>query len=480
MKNNRIQLVIVLGLLLFIGFSFVSLASFHVSRKSLRSLISQNILPISSDMVYSEIIRDFQQTVYISSLMASDTFLRDWVLSGEKDSSQIERYLAQIQEKYGTFTSFLVSDKTDNYYYRDGVLKQVSPDEERDIWYYRVRDLDKDFEINVDPDFSNRDAMTIFVNYRVFDYDGNFIGAAGVGQKVSVVAKIFDRYRQKYHRMVMVVDSEGRILLHDSSIPAKDMLGEIEGLGELAGQILANPGKEYEYEFSGEHFYVNTRYMDEIDGILLIVGSDKEATRQIVRSLMVNMLLCIIITAIVLMLTNLTVSAYQKTLEKMAVTDKLSGLYNRQAFDVILTENVKEMLRKDEPFSVLMLDIDHFKQVNDNYGHLKGDHVIQHIAHLCRENLRESDVVCRWGGEEIIILMRECSLDDAYVQAEKIRSQIAENPVTHDGVEIPVTVSFGVAQYTGLEDEDCLLNRVDQALYMAKASGRNQSVKSEG
>jgi len=176
--RNR-ALLLSIFLVLISGSLITSFLGYYSSRSSLRTEVSENELPLTGDNVYSEIQRDVLRPIFISSQMACDTFLRDWVLNGEQDHAPIARYLGEIKEKFGTFTSFFVSERTHNYYYHGGILKQVSRDEPRDVWYFRVREMKQDYEINVDPDLANRDAMTIFVNYRVYGYDGSFLGATG-------------------------------------------------------------------------------------------------------------------------------------------------------------------------------------------------------------------------------------------------------------------------------------------------------------
>lgn len=125
-----------LGLILLMGFLATSLASYWVSRDQIRHTIIDQGLPLTGDNIYSEIQRDVLRPTFISSLMASDTFVRDWILSGEKDSSHISRYLNEVREEYGAVSSFLVSDKTRNYYYSKGVLKTVKESEPRDTWFF--------------------------------------------------------------------------------------------------------------------------------------------------------------------------------------------------------------------------------------------------------------------------------------------------------------------------------------------------------
>jgi len=227
---KKAKLMAAVGALLVAGFLITSLASYFVSRKSLRAEISLNELPLTSDNIYSEIQRDLLSPIFISSLMASDTFLRDWVMAGEIDETQITRYLKEIKTRYNTFTSFFVSEKTRTYYHFDGILKQVSEKEERDAWYFRVRDMKENYEINLDPDLANKDTMTIFINYRVFDYDHRYIGATGVGLTIRAVNERIENYQEKYKRTIYFVDKNGDIKLtgqgFDKSITNISHLGQ--------------------------------------------------------------------------------------------------------------------------------------------------------------------------------------------------------------------------------------------------------------
>jgi len=136
--------------------------------------------------------------------------------------------------------------------------------------------------------------------------------------------------------------------------------------------------------------------------------------------------------------------------------------------------------RTSRPFSCMMLDLDHFKQVNDNYGHHVGDQILQEFAKRCRSSVREVDLIGRYGGEELIIIMPETDLTDALPVAERVRNSICERPVQIFDQELCITVSIGVAQ----KDEntlhlETLVARADQAMYIAKYKGRNRVATSK-
>ncbi|MBT7260950.1 MAG: GGDEF domain-containing protein, partial [Desulfobacula sp.] len=309
-----------------------------------------------------------------------------------------------------------------------------------------------------------------------YDYKKNFIGAAGVGITVSAVKNLIKKYQESYDRNIYFVDKKGKIILHGSNLFADAKhISEIKGISPLASIILSNSVGRFSYKREGKTIHLNTRYIPEFEWYLLVEQLEEKETRHIFNALLMNLLVCAMITTIILLLTRLTISAYQKRLEKIAMTDKLTGIYNRHAFDFVMSPILKDVRRKKFALSLILFDIDHFKKVNDEFGHLAGDAAIKKIVRICAETIRESDVLCRWGGEEFLILLKECDLDDAYEISEKIRKTIQDTPIVYEGKTIFSTISLGVSQYHLPETEDRLIYRADKLLYQAKQNGRNRS-----
>jgi len=160
---------------------------------------------------------------------------------------------------------------------------------------------------------------------------------------------------------------------------------------------------------------------------------------------------------------------FEAELRNLAVTDSLTGVWNRHQGTELLAADLSAR-RPGQALSLLMLDVDHFKAINDTFGHQAGDHVLIEIASRLRRSLRENDTVARWGGEEFIVLLRDCALPDALTLAEGIRAEIAEVPF---GALGRLTVSIGVAEIRDGDDLASWLGRADQGLYRAKRAGRN-------
>jgi len=160
-------------------------------------------------------------------------------------------------------------------------------------------------------------------------------------------------------------------------------------------------------------------------------------------------------------------------LQNISSRDALTGLYNRRFFDDVFSQELKSAQRYHKALSLLLVDLDHFKNINDEYGHPVGDEVLKHLAEILINNVREVDSVARWGGEEFIILLPQTSIHGAASVAETILKKVSSRQFDHD---INLTTSIGVTEMSIDDNTDCLLKRVDDALYRAKHDGRNRIV----
>jgi diguanylate cyclase (GGDEF)-like protein/PAS domain S-box-containing protein len=163
-------------------------------------------------------------------------------------------------------------------------------------------------------------------------------------------------------------------------------------------------------------------------------------------------------------------------MQQMAITDPLTLLYNRRHFFDLAYREVKRTQRYRSPLSAIMLDVDHFKRVNDQYGHAIGDQVLRAVAQWCRSNLRATDIIGRYGGEEFVILLPETDHNQAQMVAEHMRENLAQTLIVTDNQSLQITVSLGIATMTASDscELDELLNRADHALLFAKKQGRNR------
>lgn len=162
-------------------------------------------------------------------------------------------------------------------------------------------------------------------------------------------------------------------------------------------------------------------------------------------------------------------------LQEQAIRDPLTGVFNRRYFAEALDKETARAVREEIPFSLIVLDVDFFKKVNDTYGHKCGDLVLQALAKFLQENTRRSDIVCRFGGEEFVILMPDAAVVDAHERAELFRKRFEAHVVEYEGKQVKSTFSAGVASFPiHAKSGDVLLNMADMALYQSKEAGRNR------
>ncbi|NGZ27533.1 MAG: diguanylate cyclase [Magnetococcales bacterium] len=235
--------------------------------------------------------------------------------------------------------------------------------------------------------------------------------------------------RNKVHRVIgmQLPASEGMRYCLAIKFPILDGLGEVFSVGILAVEQVGHFCMEEEEEGSGE-----------LKPVFLC-----EAKRALLEA------------------------------EKRAVTDRLTGLGNRRAFEQAASVEMQRLQRFGHPVSLLILDVDHFKRVNDRFGHLAGDQILVGLINITKELLRGTDILCRWGGEEFVVLAANTSLSSARVLADRIRSQVAASPMEPVGA---ITVSLGVAECKRDESLERWFERADRALYRAKQEGRNRVV----
>jgi diguanylate cyclase (GGDEF)-like protein len=162
-----------------------------------------------------------------------------------------------------------------------------------------------------------------------------------------------------------------------------------------------------------------------------------------------------------------------------ALQDKLTGLNNRVAFDESLRREIGLAHRQHTPLSLAVIDIDHFKAVNDSYGHSAGDIALRTVADSITETLRGSDIAFRFGGEEFVLILSNTNKQAAAQVAERVRMAVSKLSCNHNTDTFGLTISLGVAQLTRGEEASNLFDRADHALYQAKKSGRNQVVIAE-
>lgn len=191
-----------------------------------------------------------------------------------------------------------------------------------------------------------------------------------------------------------------------------------------------------------------------------------------------NIAIVSIVLAMMMQCYFVRVSEYQVAVLHLATTDSLTGLLNRRRLMEVADKAVAKARRFEAPLSVILCDVDFFKLVNDEHGHGAGDIVLQRVSQLLAEQAREYDSVCRWGGEEFLVLLPETTLENAGIIADRIRQSLTTLNIDIGTAALKITMTMGVAELGATEMLTDAVNRADEALYIGKSSGRNKAVLS--
>lgn len=478
--KSRTRLLITLTLILALAFVGGSLINYLLTRAAIHKEIVSKDLPLTMDNIYSDLTNELLRPILVSSSMANDTFLKDWAANGEKDSVLVIRYLEQIRLKYGFFTTFFVSAQTGRYYHFSGLHKTISPTDQHDVWYYTFVASDKEYNLDVDTDEASDNTLTIFINNRVVDRTGRLLGVAGVGLKVDNAAVLIAKYREKYGRTVYLSDRKGLIQVHQNRqyVESKN-IRDIEGLGSVAADVLTSLDQPatFEYQHNSEQILLNVRYIAALDWFLFVEQNETEALSGARMNVLRTLLIGLAASVIIIVVTLLTINRYQSQLEKLIVTDDLTGIANRRQLEAEFRKAIYVYSRSRQVFSLILMDLDGFKQVNDRVGHQAGDEVLVTIAGLISAAVRPTDIPARWGGDEFTALVQG-DAGDAGLIAERIRTAVMACDLAVGGGEDDprrgITLSAGISQYRPDDSLDSMLVRADEALYRCKKMGGNR------
>ena len=402
----------ILAALILGGFSCLSLVSYLRARDLMDRQITSGSLPLTSDAIHVRLQEILLRPMLASGLMGGNNFIIENLLKGEPDPSQLQDYLARIQQKTGAITTFLVSERSLRYYHPSGILKQISPQDPQDRWYFRFKASGKPIEINIDRDTADLNRITAFINVPLLQ-NGNphFLGATGLGLDFRALQSQLRHYQQRYGARILLVDPEGRIKL--ASDDSHGDLSQQEGLAPFQGRILREVSTTEMIGQRGRALYVHSNRIPEIGWTLVVIQPRTAEQSAFIDLLAQNLLAAVLISLILVTLAHLTLGREQRRLESLARTDQLSGLYNRSVFEALFAQLVSQCHSRREPLAVALMDIDHFKMINDNHGHHVGDAVLRHVSRQLQACVCDNEPLFRWGGEEFLLLLPGCDLETA-------------------------------------------------------------------
>lgn len=474
-EKNRTPVWI--GILCASGFLAVAIASYLAAAQAQQHTLSAQTLPLTADHIQAALDTELLRPAPIATLVAGDSLVRDWLVSEEPDSEAMLQYLAEVKQKHDAAAVFVASERARMSYSSDGIAKPMEESAAADSWFFRTRAMQTPYAASIETGGTEGGSIGLAIHHRILDRDGKLLGIAGVVLRSDVPGALIDGYRQRFGRRVYLVDARGEVTAAGASLtPSGGPFAALPGMRDIAGRLLHGSGNpvQLSYERDGEKVFVHARYLQQA-GWHLIVEQDADAGSAASRQALVFSLAAGAgVSLLVLALTISALRRYQQQLERVAGSDGLTGLLNRQAFEIVYRQAALDAERSGRLLSAILFDIDFFKQVNDFHGYAAGDEVLRAIAALTSSAVRESDVIARWGGQEFVVLLKECSLEQAVAIAEKLRHAVDHHDFSSIIGEHQITVSLGIAQHEPQESAACFFGRADEALLKAKANGRNR------
>lgn len=474
MKNHKLlisNLIIVLSIVA----GFIGIV--HRDTSSYQDLVEkhlENIVSLADINISKHIENSMTKPVMVSKTMANDEFLKGWILhEQDKDNAYLDTlysYLKAYQVKYNYDTVFCISAKTGSYYYQDGFNKTISQNNDHDVWYYNFIESGNEYDLEIDTNEASDNSITVFVNFRVEDDDGNLLGIIGVGLHESSIEEMIRTYEKDYDLSVYIINSGGAKTSFegDTNIFIKE--STLAQRTKINGNINLNKSGESKLQWftSGkERKCLITKYSDALGWYLILEKDTNSISSTFQKGIKRNFVQMLITLAACIMVTTAVFVNYNQRMVEIENTDELTGLSNRKLF----SKKYPKFLRKhrEKKKTLFMFDIDRFKGINDTFGHVFGNAVLAMVGENLQKTINEYGIASRWGGDEFLGIMT-VEPDEAE-QILKMFMELLKNQ--EENICCSVTISVGIAEYDEKLSTEQMIKKVDEAMYQSKQGGRN-------
>jgi diguanylate cyclase (GGDEF) domain len=439
----------------------------------------ENIVSLAGVDISNHIENSMSKPVMVSKTMANDEFLKTW-LSKEPDKAvdntyleELYNYLKAYQSKYDYSTVFCISAQTGNYYYQDGLNKKVSKNDPHDIWYYNFVNSGQEYDLEVDTNQANHNKITVFVNFRVMGNDGSLLGIIGVGLQASFIEDTIRSYEKDYEMSVYIVNVGGALNSFTGSTDifiGQNKLAEYTGIKDNITLDKAGESKIQWFTSGGERKCLITKYDSTLRWYLILKMETNSISKSFQERIKSNVLFMLFsLAACIVVLTTVFV-VYNKRIVVIENMDELTGLSNRKLF----SKQYHPFIRKhrDKKKTFFMLDVDHFKEINDMHDHMFGNAILVMVADKLRKAVGGYGIAARWGGDEFMGVL---SVEPE--QARQILSQLM-NELKSEEIEadLRVTVSIGLIEIDEKLSLDQIVKKADTIMYQSKESGRDRII----
>ena len=417
--------------------------------------------------VYKLVRDELLRPLYIAETFASSIDFTTMMDSADFDESALLSRLAKMERDLG-LTFFVASELSRKQYFSDGRTLDLVEGEV--YWYFEAKARDKDFMA----DLGQVGDVHLYYDVAMYGPNEEFLGYVGVGKRIQRFLDTFDRYKARYGYDFLFANDQDEIIL--TSLPdlvvTDAYIPTLDSLAWFRHNDASRASHDSEIiEIDDGDFLISEFLIEELGWRLLLLAPLEARQAQTTRSFMTNALAASVLILVLAGAFLILMLLYKRSLEQKTEKDTLTGLPNR----AFVQRRFDQLRRAGVALCTIIIDLDHFKSINDTHGHDAGDRALQAAAEALRQELREEDIVSRWGGEEFVMLIPAPSIDMGRAIAERARQNVERLQVRAKQSHVSVTASFGVA-FGSARDESLssMLARADEALYDAKQSGRNQ------
>jgi diguanylate cyclase (GGDEF)-like protein len=443
-------------------YTFQDVATMHHKRQQ------EAVVPLFS-LVTSEIIKPLT----VSHFMANDQFLIDYIEQDKVEIQKLLSYLKRFSEQYNMLT-FMALEK--HQLMLDSAGKKVPLNEEYAEWFFRLKNKSEHHFA----DIGNSEDPHLYFDIKVFNEQQEFLGFIGAAIDLNHFSKTFVEFNQRFGFELFFADEHNVITLASSDIMKteshhrRDAMVKIDTLPWYKNLVPEKKNGGFASE-NESRLLVSRMPIKELNWTLYIVSPQGTKQSEYWQLFLGKFALFLIVSLLFYFVLIIVVNYFKQALLRDARTDFLTKLPNRS----FIHWKFKSLTKRYQDASIVMIDIDHFKKVNDDFGHLKGDEVIKAVAEKMAGNLRKLDLIARWGGEEFLLVLPEIGTEEAWEMTERIRKEVELIPFTTEGEkeDFNVSISCGISYHSlrthSLKD---FLIESDKALYAAKKGGRNKVV----
>ncbi|MCV2885697.1 sensor domain-containing diguanylate cyclase [Aestuariibacter sp. AA17] len=465
MSNFRNLHRSILALFVVVVISIVILAHFSVSKiVAEQSRAHQR----SISPAHALIVEHLMQPLHIAQTLSKSQEIKSLMQADDIDEAAIYNTLSRLNQEFG-FLFFIASEKNRQQYYSDRTTHTLKEGEVS--WYFKYKDV-PDSAI---ADIGKWEDTHFYIDIKIFDDDGRFLGFFGTGKSLQSFIELFSLYKAEYGYDFIFTDQQRNIMLSsDPLLNARnstftnlenlpwfqDLKADNEAIHSLNNTLVKVDGHDY---------LIAEVNIAPFNWTLHLLTPLQARQVEISQGFIFSIVTLLVIIFVMFMVIYHLLYFFKQDMHKNMQMDPLTQLPNRAKVEL----RFGELQEQHVPMSCLLVDLDHFKSINDTYGHNTGDQVLVKAAEVLQNSIGEDDIVGRWGGEEFVILLPNTDPNRAYEVAQALRQNVANMNLHSDKFMMKVTASVGVSYSHAPNSLKELIASADDALYQAKRDGRN-------